>query len=101
MDKWADYCISHVRYNDFKTHIVQVKVHPDLGDSLGVPGTWERADVLDSLRNEESFCTIIKGTDNKWNHGAKVEIFTLNGTDYIKTVKDSIEKDNLGKLPTF
>jgi hypothetical protein len=101
MDKWADYCISHVRYDDSKTHIAQVKVHQDLGDSLGVPSAWERADVLDSLRNEESFCTIIKGTDNKWNRGAIIKIVTINGMDYIKTVKDSIEKDNLGELPTF
>lgn len=53
MDKWADYCISHVRYNGSKTHIELVKVRQDLGDSLGVPSTWERADVLDSLRNEK------------------------------------------------
>lgn len=47
------------------------------------------------------FCTIIEGTDNKWNQGAVVEIVTISGKDYIKTVKDSSEKDNLGKLPTF
>ena len=101
MVKWADYCISHVRYNSPKTHIEIVKLRQDLGDSLGVPSTWERTDVLDTLRNKESFCTIIEGTNNKWNQGAKVEIFTISGTDYIKTVKDSTEKDNLGELPTF
>ena len=101
MVKWADYCISHVRYNDPKTHIEQVKVHQDLGDSLGIPSIWERTGVLDSLRNNESFCTITEGADNNWIQGAKVEIVTINGTDYIKTKKDSTKKDNLGKLPKF
>lgn len=101
MDKWADYCISNVRYDSPITHIEQVKVRQDLGDSLGVPSTWDKDDVLDTLRNNESFCTITDGSNNKWEKGAKVEIITINGTDYIKTVKDSTEKDNLGKLPTF
>jgi hypothetical protein len=51
--------------------------------------------------NNESFCTITHGTDNKWHQGAKVEIITINSVDYIKTVKDSTKKDNLGKLPPF
>jgi hypothetical protein len=101
MDKWADYCISHVRYNHPKTHIEQVKVREDLGNSLGKPSTWKRKDVLDSLENHETFCTITLGTDDKWNHGDKVEIVTINGINYIKTSKDSAEKDNLGKLPIF
>jgi hypothetical protein len=66
-----------------------------------VPSTWERSDVLDTLRKNENFCTITEVTANKWHHGAKVKIIRLNGVDYIKTVKDSITKDNLGELPTF
>jgi Protein of unknown function (DUF3892) len=101
MEKWADYCISNVRYNSSKTHIEEFKVRQDLGDSFGVPKIWGRDDVLDTLRNNESFCTIMEGTDNKWYKGAKVEIITINDIDYIKTVKDSITKDNLGDLPPF
>ena len=29
MTKWADYCISAVRYDEDETHIVKVKVHAD------------------------------------------------------------------------
>jgi hypothetical protein len=36
MEKWADYCISNVRHNSSKTHIEEVKVRQDLGDSFGV-----------------------------------------------------------------
>jgi hypothetical protein len=101
MVKWADYCISNVRHNNTNTYIEQVKVRQDLDESLGVPIIWERADILDSLRNNESFCTIIEGTNNNWNLDAYVEIVNIKGIDYIKTVKDSNEKDDLGKLPTF
>lgn len=66
-----------------------------------MPSTWERSDVLDTLRKNENFCTITQGTDNKWHQGAKVEIITINGVDYIKTVKDSTKKDNLGELLPF
>lgn len=101
MDKWADYCISEVRYNSSNTHIEQVKVRQDLGNKLGSPSIWGREDVLDSLRNNESFCTVTLGNDNKWNQGASVKKVTISGNDYIKTKKDSSEEDNLGELPTF
>lgn len=35
MEKWADYLISEVRYNSQHTHIDQVKIHEDNGDSVG------------------------------------------------------------------
>jgi hypothetical protein len=101
MDKWADYYISEVRYNSKKTHIEKVKVHEDLGTNLGSPSTWEREDVLDSLRNDESFCTITLGKDNNWKKGAPVLKVTIGEEDYIKTKNDSIKEDNLGSLPTF
>ena len=40
-------------------------------------------------------------TNNKWLQGSKVLIVTINSKDYIKSIKDSTETDNLGKLPSF
>lgn len=34
-NKWADYLISEVRFNDAHTHINKVKVHVDKGDTVG------------------------------------------------------------------
>ena len=44
-DKWADYLISKVEYNDKETHITRVLSHPDNGDTVGdgvdlVPFRW-------------------------------------------------------------
>lgn len=100
VDKWADYCISHVKYNPEKTHIVQVRVREDLGDKLANPIDWSRIDVLNSLKNGKSFCTIIEGTDD-WKKGAMVRKVIINNIEYIKTKRDSIENDNLGTLPQY
>jgi hypothetical protein len=100
MNKWADYCISHVRFNPEKTHIYQVKVLEDGSDRLLDIGIWTRTEVLNSLNDGKTFCTIIEGT-NAWEMEAIVKKVTINNKDYIKTIKDSIEKDNLGNLPTF
>ena len=40
MAKWADYCVSAVRYDDEGNHIDHLKVHRDLGDKLSVGDTW-------------------------------------------------------------
>ncbi len=100
MVKWADYGISHVRYDNRKKHIEELKVMKDLGDEFGISETWKRTKVIDYLINGKTFCTVIKG-ENGWKKGANVIKTRINGKDYIKTQKDSIEADNLGKLPTF
>ena len=55
MAKWADYGISHVRYNSKKTHIDQVKVYEDNGDKLVNPSAWTRTKVLQYLNAGKTF----------------------------------------------
>ena len=49
MAKWADYCISAVRYNAEHTHIVKVKVHIDSGDTIGTATEWTRSEVVTAI----------------------------------------------------
>ena len=49
---------------------------------------------------ERLFITITL-SNNSWQKGAIVQKVNIKGTDYIKTVRDSTEKDNLGKFPPF
>ncbi|MBZ9570552.1 DUF3892 domain-containing protein [Methanobrevibacter sp. TMH8] len=100
MGKWADYCISAVRYNNKNTHIEYVEVRKDNGETIGSSETWKRADVLNKLNTGKTFCTIIF-KENKWYEGADVIKVTIRGKEYIKTVNDGTEEDNLGKLPRF
>ena len=101
MAKWADYCISAVRYNKEKTHIEKVKVHVDNGDSIGVGNTWERKSVVDSIEKKYTFVTITKNSKNKWNKGDDVSIIIINKVKYIRTDGNNKESDNLGSLPEF
>ena len=100
-EKWADYLISAVRYNDAETHIEMVRVHEDQGDRVGAPTTWERSSVVASLEAGSTFMTITKGSDGKWTPGARVGIVTVRGTKYIRTDADATPEDNLGSLPRF
>ena len=100
-DKWADYLISAVRYNAAETHINQVEVREDNGDSVGSPSSRARADVVKGLEGGYTFVTITKGSNDKWQRGAEVRIIEVNGTKYIRTDADATPEDNLESLPTF
>jgi len=100
-DKWADHLISAVRYNPAETHIDQVEVRNDNGDSVGAASTWARTDVVKGLEGGDTFATITKGSNDKWQRGADVGIIVVNGTKYIRTDADATSEDNLGSLPNF
>lgn len=100
-NKWADYCISEVRYNAEHTHIVKVKIHVDNGETIGSPNESQRSEVVNAIQNGKTFVTIIRGTDSKWKKGEDVRIVTVNGTKYIRTDANSKASDNLGNLPEF
>lgn len=101
MTKWADYGISEVRYNGEHTHIDQVKVHVDNGESISAATIWKREDVVKALENGKTFVTILKSTEGKWNKGQLVYIVIVGGIKFIKTVDNNKASDNLENLPEF
>ena len=101
MAKWADYLISAVRYNSDHTHIDQVRAHEDTGDSVGEGKIYDRQTIVDAINNDNTFVTIYKNNDGKWNKGQKVFVIKVNGTSYLKTVDNGKEEDNLENLPEF
>lgn len=68
MEKWADYLISAVKYNDPKTHIIAVKTYADLGDKVGAEQHFSRQQVVQGIENGTSFMTIFN-VNNKWQKG--------------------------------
>jgi hypothetical protein len=101
MAKWADYCISQVRYNSEHTHIVKVVACEDKGDTLGTSTEWTRLQVVSTLRMKKTFITIYKGEDGKYKKGEDVRIISINGVEYIRTDANNKAADNLGNLPEF
>ncbi|HEV2944033.1 MAG TPA: DUF3892 domain-containing protein [Solirubrobacteraceae bacterium] len=100
-DKWADYLITKVRFNNAKTHIDEVEVRADNGDTAGAPTKTKRSTVVSKLEAGYTYCTATLGSNNKWQKGAKVKIYTYDGQKFIKTRADGVKKDNLDNLPTF
>lgn len=100
-NKWADYCISVVRYNAEHTHIVKVRVHADSGDTMGAATEWTRSEVVTAIDTRKTFVTITRSSDGKWSKGEDVRIVTVGGVKYIRTDANSKASDNLGNLPEF
>lgn len=100
LEKWADYLISAVKYNDPKTHIIAVKVHQDLGDKVGEPEHFSRQQVVQDIESGKSYMTIFRG-NNGWQKGQLVEVIVVNAQKFIKTIRDNTPRDNLDRLPEF
>jgi hypothetical protein len=101
MTKWADYCISAVRYNEDETHIVKVKVYADKGDTIGDSSEWKREKVVSEIEGGTTFVTIFKGTDEKWKKSQDVHVVKVNANKYMRTDKNSRASDNLENLSEF
>lgn len=99
-EKWADYCISDVRFNARHTHIDQVKVRPDNGQTIGEAEVYSRQTIINSIKNGITFVSIFF-RNNEWHLGRPVFIVTIHGEEFIKTVRDNTKVDNLDDLPEF
>jgi hypothetical protein len=100
MEKWADYGISHVRYNYSGSHIVEVQVHEDRGSKLGSSTEMTRNKVVSEIEKGPTFVTITK-SNGKWKRGEDVHIVKVQGVKYIRTDRNAVASDNLGDLPEF
>jgi len=101
MAKWADYCISAVRYTQDGAKIALVRVHRDTGESISASEDMSRDRAISLLRAKSTFCTILKNSEGKWLKGADVSLVGSWPNEYIRTDKNNTTRDNLGSLPTF
>ncbi|MCK9345050.1 MAG: DUF3892 domain-containing protein [Candidatus Pacebacteria bacterium] len=101
MAKWADYCVSAVRFNSAHTHIDKLRVHPDNGETIGASTDYARADIVAAIKKGTTFVTITKSSEGKWIKGQSIYIIKVNGVEYLKTVDNGKAADNLDNLPEF
>lgn len=99
MEKWADYGISAVRFNDSGTIIDKVKVHKDKGNAMGDAELWSREQIILALESEYTFITIFNQNQGIWSEGKEVNIVQVNGNKYIRTDSDQAHSDHLDNLP--
>lgn len=103
--KWADYVITAVRYeerNGWK-RINSVKVSLHDGRLLSQPTVYTRQFVVDQITKfRRTFVTAFYNPQSgSYQRGDAVEVFQYNGVDYIRTVGNNRLQDNLGNLPEF
>lgn len=101
MAKWADYCISRVRYNAEHSHIIKVEALADLGETLGSAQEMTRNDVISAIGNGKTFVTVTRNTAGNFAKGKDVHIITVNGVKYLRTDQNQRTADNLENLPEF
>lgn len=101
MAKWADFCISSVRYDLCREHITDVVVRVDNGETIGSPVEWPRSQVISMIESAKTFVTITQGPDSKWRKGERVGVVVVGDMKYLRTDANAWKNDNLGELPEF
>ena len=74
MDKWADFLVSQVKWNDTEKRIISFIVHQDNGDSVGRGIERDRNWVIQQFKNDKTFCTVQLSENNQWNKGSYIKL---------------------------
>jgi antiphage defense system Thoeris ThsB-like protein len=96
MEKWADYLISKVSYDN--ANIDKVIVRKDNGDTVGEENELSRNSVIRYFQNGRTFATITRNTNNSWIKLYSVSYRKTYGFDII-SIDPTSSKDNLGNIP--
>jgi len=92
--------IFEVSYGTQKTHITKVKARVSEGGPLLPLKIYTKTEILKLYDSGFHFMTAIRGGVD-YTIGADVDVFTIKGKRFLKTVPNDREEDNLGELPTF
>lgn len=98
MDKWADFVITAVRYNEDSSHIIKVKRNQDEGNDLGADEIITRSKVVEDIEKGITYVTSFKNQSGEWTKGKRIHIIKIDGKKYLRTDKTT---DNLDNLPEF
>lgn len=96
MEKWADYLISHVN-RDSNGNVVKVLLHTDYGETVSSGIVKTKDEVINLLKKGNSVETTLWGYP-KWQRGAKVHYVKEGSYEYLRTNRNSTDKDNLDNL---
>lgn len=98
---WRDYAITHVRYDDDETRIVEVR-RWKVEEQLTNRETVSRKKVVRDIdyRGVE-YNTAIQTDEGTWTPGDDVHVYEIDGEKFIRTEPSDTPEDNLGGLPTF
>ena len=99
--KWADFCITGVKYHPPRTPITEVLVWDDTGPSLSNPRYVSRQAVVDALSRGATCVTAFVGSDGRYYRGEDVRVVVTPHGRFIRTDRDHTLVDNLNNLPEY
>lgn len=99
--KWADFCITRVKYGRDRTAIVELEAMPDLGDSLGAPRRFSRQAAVEAIMLKGTTFVTAPLKAGKRVRGADVSVVEIRREYFLRTDQNAIRSDNLGQLPEY
>lgn len=99
--KWADFCITRVKYRRDRAAIVEVEARADLGESLGAAHRFSRQAVVEALLLKRTSWVTAPIRDGKYVLGADVDVVKIHGEYFLRTDRNASKSDNLGQLPEY
>jgi Protein of unknown function (DUF3892) len=99
--KWADFCVTRVKYGRDRTAIVEIEAKPDHGDSLGASQRFSRQSVVEAIRFWRTTFATAPVKDGKYVRGADVNVVEVRDEYFLRTDQNAIRSDNLGQLPEY
>lgn len=96
MAKWADYLISHVS-KDLNGNVVKVLLHTDNGETISIGVVKSKVEVINLLKNGYLIETTLWDYP-KWNRGAKLHYVKEGSNEYLRTNRNSTDRDNIDNL---
>ncbi|ELY2017911.1 DUF3892 domain-containing protein [Flavobacterium psychrophilum] len=96
MAKWADYLISQVKRNSSGV-VTEVMLYEDNGDTITKIGVKTKDEVINLLKRGKTVCTILWDYPT-WLKGAEVSYLNNSNGEYLRTNRNSTDKDNLDNL---
>lgn len=100
MEKWADYLISKVLYNQAGDKIDKVIVRKDNGDNVGDEIEMSRNTLTQNFASGKAFATMTKRPTGKWQKLFNVYYNKNYYNDFI-SINANPTKDNLGDIPFY
>lgn len=100
-EKWADFCISEVRYDKAHKQITAARVHADNGQRITESIQMPRATILSNISRGYSYITITAGPDGKWDKGQPVAVVTIDRVPYFKSVENQNACDTFEGVPEY
>ena len=100
MGRWADFCVSRVRYRKDKT-IDLLEVRSDTSSSLGDPKEMVREAAILLMEEGTRFVTVTRTGKDNWEKGSTIRIINVGGRKFLRIDRNPADSDNIGSLPEF